>query len=200
MVLESEARGEQPYSHGPPRLTLEHLALDLPTIDDIADLVFLANNRRISEMLARMPYPYTPDDARRWVLAAQRPSAGAATFAVRLRATGRFIGAAGYTPMPESGAVHLGYWIGQPFWDQGYATEAAHAVVDHAFAETPVDELVASVRPTNPASRRVLEKCGFQYRDSGMMRSLVHNGAVAVENYRIDRKTWRALKDWRNAG
>lgn len=208
MVLESEGplggrRLEDPESLAAARpvLTLERLKLERPTLDDAADIVFLANNRRVAEMLARMPHPYQLADARKWIDGAVHAEPGAIKFAVRLRSTGRFIGACGYGPMPggDPDEVHLGYWIGEPFWGKGYATEAAHAVIDHAFNVAGHNEMLASCRLTNPASRRVIEKCGFQYRESGMMRSLAHGGStVPVETYRLDRRTWQALKGWRD--
>lgn len=208
MVLESESpsrggRLEDPgsLSAARPVLTLERLKLDTPTLDDAADMVFLANNRRIAQMLARMPHPYGLADARKWIESIDATEPGTATFAVRLRSTGRLIGACGYHfgPVEGSREPQLGYWIGEPFWGKGYATEAAQAVIDHAFSVSGHSEILASCRLTNPGSRRVIEKCGFQYRESGMMRSLAHGGgAVPVETYRLDRKTWEALKGWRS--
>ena len=207
MVLESESLLEGERYEDPslsaavrPVLTLEHLKLDRPTMDDAADIVFLANNRRVAEMLARMPHPYGLADARKWIQSTGNPEPGTITFAVRMKATGRIIGACGYQfgPAGHGSEPELGYWIGEPFWGHGYATEAAQAVIDHAFTFAGHRAILASCRLTNPASRRVIEKCGFQYAESGMMRSLAHGGAaVAVETYRLDRKTWEALKGWR---
>src|SRR5690606_31281586 len=89
----------------------------------------------------------------------------------------------------------IGYWIGEPWWGRGYATEAAHALVDLAFRETPIAVLHASTRTVNPGSRRVLHKCGFQYAGQGMMRSLA-SGQVPIERYRLDRRTWTSLRNW----
>ena len=57
-----------------------------------------------------------------------------------------------------------------PFWGQGYATEAARAVIDYAFEEFGSTELRAGARVVNPASRRVLEKCGFQWTNVQLLR------------------------------
>jgi ribosomal-protein-alanine N-acetyltransferase len=56
----------------------------------------------------------------------------------------------------------LGYWIGQPFAGRGHATAAVRAVVDHAFGELKLHRVEAACVPTNLASRRVLEKAGFE--------------------------------------
>lgn len=173
------------------------LKLDQPELADAGDIITLANNRKVAEMLSRMPHPYGLNDARQWIARAQNANKkGSVTLAVRLRTTGRLIGACGIDRRQEDGPLELGYWIGEPHWGNGYATEAAHAVIDHAFTALGFSEIAGSCRLTNPGSRRVLEKCGFQYRDRGMIRSAALGGAVPVENYALDRKVWMALKDW----
>ncbi|MDJ0933308.1 GNAT family N-acetyltransferase [Breoghania sp.] len=192
-----------PLAAARPALTLEHLKLDRPTMDDAADIVFLANNRHVAEMLARMPHPYGLADARKWIESTYSLEHGTTNFAVRLKSIGRIIGACGYQfgPVGHGSEPELGYWIGKPFWGHGYATEAAQAIIDHAFTVTGHRAILASCRLTNPASRRVIEKCGFQYSESGMMRSLAHGDVtVPVETYRLDRKTWEALKGWSTVG
>jgi RimJ/RimL family protein N-acetyltransferase len=174
----------------------DRLRLDMPRPDDIADIVFLANNRRIATMVKSLPHPFTLADGRNFVANAAHSSALGARFAIRLKSTGRFIGTAGFGPLDDDGPMHLGYWIGEPFWGQGYATEAAHAVVDFVFAKTPTERLAGAARVTNPASRRVLVKCGFQYADQGMMVSRGAGGPVPVDRFLLERSTWRALKQW----
>ncbi len=176
-----------------------HIRLDMPRSDDLADIVYLANNRSIASMLATMPHPFGLDDAKKLISRAQNIVDNQAYFAIRLISTGRFIGAGGYGPSKDGDAVHLGYWIGEPFWGQGYATEAAQMLTDHAFTHTSLDTLHATCRVNNPASRRVIIKSGYQYRDLSMLRSLGAGGVVSVERFNLDRKTWLALKRWRRA-
>ena len=64
----------------------------------------------------------------------------------------------------------IGYWLGVAFWGKGYATEAVRALIDHAFGELGHDVLVSGARVSNPASRRVLEKCGFEWTGVGLYR------------------------------
>ena len=68
--------------------------------------------------------------------------------------------------------------IGVPYWGNGYATEAARAVIDHAFGELDFEELRAGARVTNPASRRVLEKCGFQWTGVVLQRVRALNSSA----------------------
>ena len=63
----------------------------------------------------------------------------------------------------EPEAPELGYWLGVEYWGQGFATEAARAVIDFTFEEFDVEHLISGARVANPSSRNILEKCGFQW-------------------------------------
>src|SRR6202140_598218 len=63
----------------------------------------------------------------------------------------------------EPDAPELGYWLGVEHWGQGFGTEAARAAIDFTFEEFEVEHLMSGARVTNPSSRNVLEKCGFQW-------------------------------------
>jgi RimJ/RimL family protein N-acetyltransferase len=175
-----------------PTLTTERLVMRPPHEVDIAQLIELADNRHVAEMLARMPHPYGEAEARAFLAMAAAPRSGV-VYALTLKENGAFVGSAGLNATDRG--LELGYWIGEPYWRQGYATEAAHALVDLAFARTSVQVLHASCRVINPSSRRVIHKCGFQYAGQGMLNSIVA-GQVPVERYRLDRKTWTSLRNW----
>ena len=176
-----------------PILVTERLVMRPPHEDDLGDLVALANNRRVADMLGRMPHPYAEPEARAFLAHARDNQAGEVVYALSLADTGAFVGCAGLH-RTERG-LEMGYWVGEPYWRRGLATEAAHALVDVAFRASDVDVLLASCRVVNPASRRVIQKCGFQYAGQGMLNSL-SAGNVAVERYRLDRKTWISLRSW----
>jgi hypothetical protein len=63
-------------------------------------------------------------------------------------------------------------------------------------APSPIEAIEARCRVTNPASRRVIQKSGFQYQGNGMVPSLALGGSLPVEWYRLDRKTWISLRSW----
>lgn len=89
------------------------------------------------------------------------------TWAVVLKETGEVIGCVGYLPASLSnlkigdGECEVGYWIARPYWDNGICTEALQLVVDHCFREKGFKTLWGGHFLTNPASGRVMEKCGF---------------------------------------
>lgn len=193
MVAEKENVEDESLSIDCPVLVTERLVMRPPHADDIEELAELANNRRIAEMVARMPCPYGEQEARAFVSSTQNGSRSGCVYAVTLADNGAFIGCAGL----EAGSLGLalGYWIGEPYWGNGYATETAHALVDLAFRATEIDRLFVSCRVINAASRRVIHKCGFQYSGQGMIESIAA-GRVPVERYALDRKTWVSLRSW----
>ncbi len=175
-----------------PVLETKRLALRAPRLEDAKTVAMLANDRRIAENTARIPHPYKMTDAESFITGANK-AGGEAVFLITLRDE-TVIGGCGLTlqeEMPE-----LGYWLGVPYWGQGYATEAVHAVIDYAFTNHEHEALQAGSRVTNPASRRVLEKCGFQWTGVGLYRIASIKSSAPIDRFRLERGIWSALKDW----
>jgi RimJ/RimL family protein N-acetyltransferase len=117
------------------------------------------------------------------------------TFIVERRKDRAPLGAGGYRATAEGGpAVELALWIGERHWGRGYGTEIAQALIDRAFAEGQVMEVCAALRVTNVRGRRLIEKCGFQQRGTGMARAA--HGAFPAERFVLNRRTWISLKAW----
>jgi RimJ/RimL family protein N-acetyltransferase len=113
---------------------------------------------------------------------------------------GAVIGCGRLQASGTDGESRIGLWIGEPHWDRGYATEAAQALVDHAFSQSPrLISLGASIRTTNSAARRMLEKCGFQYAGAGAEMDVRMRSLVPVDHYQIDRGIWASIKAWSQA-
>ena len=178
-----------------PVLETERLVLRAPRLEDAKAVVALASDRRVAENTARIPHPYRMSDALEWITSVTAEE-GKQTFLITL--AGAPIGACGID-LREASTPELGYWIGAPHWGQGYATEAARAVLDHAFTDLGHEALQAGARVSNPASRRVLEKCGFQWTGVGLYRIRAMNSSVPCDRFRLDRGIWTSLKSWANA-
>ena len=174
-------------------LETKRLILRAPQLVDAKAVAALANDRRVAENTARIPHPYRLADAESWIAGANTQP-GEGTFLITL-ADGTVIGACGLDlrdgPNPE-----IGYWLGVRYWKKGYATEAVRALIDHAFEDPDLKALQSCVRVTNPASRRVLEKCGFQWTGVGLSRIRAIGSSVPVDRFRLERGIWRALKSW----
>jgi RimJ/RimL family protein N-acetyltransferase len=175
-------------------LETERLVLRRPTLADVKAIARAINDRRIAQNTARIPHPYAASDAEDFVNFVGKQPQDTNFLITR---DGEVIGGVGIDLKPA--APEIGYWLGVPFWAQGYATEAARAVIDYAFEEFGSAELHAGARVVNPASRRVLEKCGFQWTNVELLRVRSLGCSVPVDRFRLDRGVWSSLKSWRNA-
>jgi len=175
-----------------PVLETERLVLRAPRLEDAKAVAQLANDRRIAENTKRIPHPYTLVDAERFIGSVNGADGEICFLITREKMV---LGAAGIA-MPESDAPELGYWLGVRFWGHGYATEAVRAVIDHAFEDLDYEALAAGARVTNPASRRVLEKCGFQWTGVGLTRIRALASSAPIDRFRLERGIWRSLKSW----
>ena len=172
-------------------LETERLTLRAPCHGDAKAIAVLANDRRIAENTARVPHPYGVADAEQFVGSVNKED-GEATFVIMLGGT--LIGACGLDP--RQGIPEVGYWLGAPYWGHGYATEAVRAVIDHAFGVLGHAALQAGARVSNSASRRLLEKCGFQWTGVGLYRIRAINSSAPVDRFRLDRGLWASIKAW----
>ena len=180
-----------------PVLETERLVLRAPRLADAKAIVRLAGDRRIAENTARIPHPYGMDDAEQFLAAVNRQE-GEATFAIALKdgviGKSELVGMCGVEL--REGTAEIGYWLGVPYWNRGYATEAVRALIDHAFGELEHEALQAGARVSNPASRRVLEKCGFQWTGVGLYRIRAIKSSAPLDRFRLDRGLWASLKAW----
>jgi RimJ/RimL family protein N-acetyltransferase len=192
MTLQAQDSTERSRIARNPVLKTRRLLLRAPRPDDAATLVALLGDRRIAENTARIPHPYTRDDAEAFIATIERGSEPG--FLVTL-AGGQIIGGCGIATLRAEGP-EIGYWIGIEHWGQGYATEAARAIIDHAFRDIGCPELLAGARVSNPASRRVLEKCGFQWTGVVLQRIRAINSAAPADRFRLDRGLWASLRNW----
>jgi RimJ/RimL family protein N-acetyltransferase len=191
MTLLEEIPSESFREASIPVLETKRLALRAPRLEDAKTVAALANDRRIAENTARIPHPYKVTDAEGFITGANK-AAGEAVFLITRDET--VVGACGIVLQDET--PELGYWLGVPHWGKGYATEAVHAVIDYAFADLGHDSLSAGARVTNPASRRVLEKCGFQWTGVGLYRIRAIHSSAPIDRFRLERRIWSALKNW----
>ena len=153
----------------------------------------LVNDRRIAENTIRIPHPYSLADAKEWIGSVR--GSGEESFVITV--AGEVVGGCGCHH--RDGVPEIGYWLGVPFWGNGYATEAARALIDHVFDTHSPHMLVAGARISNPASRRVLEKCGFQWNGVGLYRIRAIRSSAPFDRFRLERTIWASLKSWGSA-
>ena len=172
-----------------PVLATARLVLRAPRRGDVKAIATLANDRRIAANTARIPHPYAIEDAEQFIASVNKRE-GEACFVVTL--DGAPIGVCS-VDLREDGP-ELGYWLGVACWGRGFATEAARALIDHAFGDLEHETLISGARVNNPASRRVLEKCGFQWTGVQLSRIRAINSAAPIDRFRLDRGLCASLK------
>jgi len=143
------------------RLTLRPFTLaDAPRIQELAGVYEVALNTM------HIPHPYPEGAAEMWIgsHADDEAQNRARHFALD---DGQLVGGMGLV-MKGDAIAELGYWVGKPFWNRGYASEAAREVVRYGFEECGLHRIYAGYFTRNPASGRVLEKIGM--RREGTLR------------------------------
>jgi RimJ/RimL family protein N-acetyltransferase len=191
MTLSDDVLKETRRERSIPVLETERLTLRAPRHEDVKAIAVLANDRRIAENTARIPHPYCVDDAEQFVATVNRRD-DEACFVLMLNGT--LVGACGIDPRDDG--AELGYWLGAGYWGRGLMTEAARAVIDYGFGDLRHETLQAGARVSNPASRRVLEKCAFQWTGVRLTRIRAIHSAAPVDRFRLDRGLWLSLKAW----
>jgi RimJ/RimL family protein N-acetyltransferase len=174
-------------------LETERLVLRAPRREDVAVITSLVNDRRIAENTTRIPHPYRLADAEDWITLANADPRDEILL-ITLR-DGAVVGACGLE-WRDSANPEIGYWLGVAHWGRGYATEAVRALIDQAFGDLGHDAVEAGSRTNNAASRRVLEKCGFQWTGVGLYRIRAINSSAPYDRFRLERRIWASLKRW----
>jgi RimJ/RimL family protein N-acetyltransferase len=177
-----------------PVLATARLVLRAPRRGDVKAIATLVNDRRIAANTARIPHPYAIEDAEQFIAAVNKRE-GEACFVITF--DGAPIGICS-VDLREDGP-ELGYWLGVAYWGRGFATEAVRALIDHAFGDLEHETLISGARVNNPSSRRVLEKCGFQWTSVRLSRIRAINSAAPIDRFRLDRGLWASLKSWGRA-
>ena len=188
-----------------PKLGTERLVLREFTLGDAPELHQIAQAREVARTMLRHPYPYEEGTAEEWI-AGLRPmfeSGIGTTFAVVLREGGILIGTVSlYTRAPDGTAVLgedgtglLGFWLGVPYWNRGYATEAVAGVVRYGFEERGLQRIRANHFGSNVASGRVLRKVGMSHVGTRPNYYEKWGNAEDREEYVLLVRDWRVAED-----
>ncbi|HJZ29479.1 MAG TPA: GNAT family N-acetyltransferase [Hyphomicrobiaceae bacterium] len=159
-------------------LTTQRLLLRPFQTADAPQFARLAGDWAVASMTSDIPHPFDAEQALAWL----KPARGEVRFAI-VGDGGQLIGGAGYYRRP-SGIAELGFWLGKPWWGQGYATEAARAVLAHGSRDRRLPGFSSAHFVDNPASGRVLAKLGF----TPVERIPI---ACAARGYHVDAITYR---------
>lgn len=150
---------------------------------DRTQLASLANNWNIwKNVRDQMPYPYTEDNADFFI---NHVASSKENHIRAILHNDTFCGMIGLHPQKDVYrlSAELGYWIGEPFWGKGIATEAVHQMTSFGFSHLNLNRIYAGVYGHNIASMRVLEKCGFE--KEGIFKNAVIKNNVIIDEHRF---------------
>jgi RimJ/RimL family protein N-acetyltransferase len=147
-----------------PTLTTQHLRLRSFVLADAPVVQTLAGAREIADTTLLIPHPYPDGVAETWIAThdAAWATGASVTYAMTRREAGDLVGAIGLTISAAHASAELGYWVGVPYWNLGYCTEAARAVLTFGFEWLGLHRIHAHHLTRNPASGRVMEKIGMR--------------------------------------
>ena len=173
-----------------PTLETPRLRLRPYSAADIAELLPLVGTREVAATTLRIAHPYTEQDARAFLSLAQEPDK--MWLAITLRTDGRQIGGIGLRLEPQHHHGELGYWLGVPYWGQGYATEAAREMLRYGFEDLSLHRIFATHFKHNPASGRILKKLGMRHEGCQREHLRKWDQFVDSELYGILRQEWES--------
>jgi RimJ/RimL family protein N-acetyltransferase len=148
-----------------PRLETERLILRPFGPVDAAEVMRLAGDRAVADTTLNIPHPYKKGMAEEWISTHQEcfeKDQGVA-WAITRKSDSALVGAISLMEMAKGHQAGLGYWIGKPYWNQGYCTEAGKAVLSCAFSDLSLMRIHACHITRNPASGRVMQKIGMRH-------------------------------------
>ena len=175
-----------------PELETEDLILRKPRMRDAKDIFRYASDPEVARYVLWEPHRSVSETASfvrdlRVRIRAGYPS----SWVVTLRETGLVIGTIGFVwYSTDNNAAELGYSFSREYWNHGYATQALRAVIDCLFSSLPLNRLEAQHDVRNPASGRVMQKCGLT--QEGILRGRIMNKGEYIDTalYSVLRSDW----------
>lgn len=161
---------------------------------DAAAVERLAGDRAVADTTVNIPHPYPAGAAVEWIgaHAAAWREGTQHTFAIVERQSGELVGAIGLVVNLAHARAELGYWVGVPWWNRGYATEAARQMLRYAFESLDLNRVQATHFSRNGASGSVMKKIGMTHEGRSRQQFRKWETFEDVERYAILREDWRA--------
>lgn len=180
--------------HGAP-LDTARLRLRRLVPDDAAPVVALLDDWDVVRTTSNIPFPYQRPMADEFIgqVTEQMSEGRALVFAIEERLSGQLIGCVGAT-LHSPDTAELGYWIGRPWWNQGFATEAVRRTLRVLFDNFSMARVWAAVLPDNKASLKVLTKVGLHHQGQQRMEMPARGINADLDVLSLDRAAWLALR------
>ena len=158
----------------------ERLIIRRFSADDANDVYFCCNDFEVAKTTLGLLWPYTYEIASKWVSTRNEKEEEkvAYEYAICFKENpNKVIGCIALTDInPRAKRAEMGYWVGRKYWNQGIATEAAKGMIEFGFKKLGLHSIIARYFEINPASGRVMKKCGMTYV-----------GTIRDHEYRFDK-------------
>jgi [ribosomal protein S5]-alanine N-acetyltransferase len=166
-----------------PTFLTERLVLRPFEVGDALTVETLVGDAEVART-SLIPHPYPHGAALEWIQGGYLATEEGRGYplAMHKRQDNQLVGCMSLLVSPEHQRGTLAYWVGRPYWGQGYATEAARRMVEFGFSELRLHRIAASALHTNRASTRVMEKAGLQYEGT-LREDLLHWGVFEDIDY-----------------
>lgn len=178
-----------------PELTTSNLRLRQIRLSDISSLLSYCNNKKISDQIINIPYPYREEDAVyriNFVLQGFK-NKERYVFAISLKDREELIGEIGLHIDKGNNCAQVGYWIAEPFWGKGIATEALAAILKFGFETLQLNKIYATHYPENAPSGKVMLK-NKMVKEAEMRAHYKIDGVYKdVIQYRLTKKEYEEL-------
>lgn len=164
-------------------------------LHDAEAIYNLAKNENVSKYTLNIPYPYKMEDAVWWINNAKEKfkTKEQFTFGIFILDTEEFIGGIGLIVDQKNSKASIGYWVGEPFWNKGYTTEALKLILNFGFNDLQLNKLFAHHLVENTASGRVMQKAGM-ILEAELKEHNCKNGVFRdIKQYRLTRKEFQDL-------
>ena len=160
--------------------------------DDAPVVQRLAGERAIADTTLNIPHPYEDGMAEEWIAghASGYADGTMATFAIELKDNSRLVGAIGLRIERRLNKAELGYWVGKPYWNRGYATEATMAILKFGFEDLRLHRIQAKHLGRNPASGRVMAKAGMRIEGTARQDTIKWGRYEDLVSYGLLREDW----------
>ncbi len=174
------------------RLETARLWLRWPRASDAAAIHRFCSLWDVARFTARIPHPYPPGSAERFIYAAREGNASGRDLTLVMTPKKGKLEAIGSISLESRGGdrLTLGFVLAPEHWGKGLTTEATRAMVKTGFALTDAVEILGNVRVENDASRHVLETCGFAIASTGLKGAPARGGLVDCHTFRLTRDAW----------
>lgn len=181
-----------------PTLKTARLVLRAFLNADAAVVQRLAGDRAIADTTLNIPHPYEDGVAEKWIESHREQFAERreVTLAIALGEGRDVIGAISLMSLSKAHArAELGYWVGRPFWNSGFCTEAGRVVLAYAFNELGLNRVYAVHLSRNAASGRVLQKLGMKHEGSQEQHVRKWDVLEDIELYGLLAQDWARRRD-----